>query len=206
MAKKHDTDTQTRIDPAPDAPTLRQDFAGGAGAGHRLEPRAYSPLRVCPQCSLAWETSGRWCPSCGAAFERENDGGTRVATSRPGGPPLRRQPRTTGTAFGRALLLAAAALIALSAAFFAGQASRPSQAQVDRSIEQAVNTAKQSAAASYRKAFDQMQAEAAAAIEAARKKGVAEGQASVEQQLEAQQQEGRSIFDSVTACVLDGDC
>lgn len=206
MAKKRDTDTLTRIDPTPDAPTLRQDFAGGAGATHRLEPRAYPPLRVCPQCSLAWETSGRWCPSCGTAFERGSATTTRAVSRRPGEPPLRHRPQTSGRSLGRALLLVAAMIVALTVAFFAGQATRPSQSQVDRSIEQAVATARQSAAASYQKAFDKMQAQTALAIEAARRKGLAEGQADAREQIEAQQQEGRSLFDSVTDCVLRGEC
>jgi hypothetical protein len=213
MARKEDTDTLTKIDLAPDAPT------------HKLEPAVFAPLRVCPECSLAWESSGEWCPSCGTAFEksvRESSTPTRVMPRRVSEPPLTRSARrpqqgppkravpapapAAGGGFLRNSVLAVIVTTAIAVAFFAGQATRPSQAEVDRSIEQAVNTAKQSAASSYQKAFEKMQAQAAAAIEAARDKALAEGRADAQSQLDAQQAEGRSIFDSVTQCVLHGDC
>ncbi len=237
MTKKHDTDTltPTRFDAAPDAPTIRQDFAGNEAQTHQLDPRTYAPLRVCPECSLAWEITGEWCPSCGTAFEkarRESSTPTRVmsqtqiarrqrATEPPltrsarraqSAPPKRRAPATqappatSGSSFFKVLFSVLAIAGAMAVAFLAGQASRPSSAQVDQRIDEAVQTAKLSAANSYERAFDQMQAKAAAAIEAAREKGLAEGRANAQQQIEAQQQDSRSIFDSVTACVLKGEC
>lgn len=236
MAKKHDTDTLTRLDAAPDAPTVRQDLAGSEGATHKLDPRAYSPLKVCPECSFAWETSAEWCPSCGTPFaktRRESANATRVmprrqaeppltrsarrrnaqaaaaqasAPRRQAGPPVREPHVAKGSSGVKGVLLAILAVAAIAGAFLAGQQTRQSQAEVDRSIDQAVATAKQSAANSYKTAFEKMQAQAAAAIEAARKKGLAEGEANAQQQLDAQQQDNQSLFDSVTNCVLRGDC
>jgi hypothetical protein len=235
--KKHDTDTLTRFDSAPDAPTVRQDFAGSEAETHRVEPQVFAPLRVCPECSLAWESSGEWCPSCGTAFEkaaRESVTATRVMPRRAAEPPLargarrrsqgqrprgqaspaqrppRREPparasSSTGSAL-RGVVFSVLALCAIVAAFFVGQATRPSQADVDRSINQAVSTAKQSAASSYQKAFEKMQSQAAAAIAAARSKALAEGRADAQSQIDAQQQDSQSLFDNVTQCVLHGQC
>lgn len=235
-SSKHNTDTLTRFDSAPDAPTVRQDLIGEQDETHRLDPRAIAPLKVCPECSFAWETSAEWCPSCGTAFaksERESSTATRVmpthreppltrsarrrnaqagaggattpARRTPQRPPQRPQSPPANHGF-RNALLAVLAVAAIAAAFLAGQQTRQSQAEVDQSINQAVATAKQSAASSYRTAFEKMQAQAAQAIKAARAKGVAEGQASAQQQLDAQQQDNQSLFDSVTNCVLHGNC
>lgn len=231
MSRKRDTDTLTQIDLGPDQPTIRQGFAGSEDETHKIDPRAYAPLRVCPECSLAWEITGEWCPSCGTAFEksvRDSSTATRVMPRRPGEPPLNRsarrragaapapqlvkqsprrapQQKSTGS-MARNTLLAILVVFGMAGAFILGQSTRQSQAEVDRSIDQAVSTAKQSAANSYKKAFDEMQAQAATAIEAARKKGVAEGQANAQSQIEAQQQDSQSLFDNVTQCVLHGQC
>ncbi|MBJ7353214.1 MAG: hypothetical protein JHC98_00155 [Thermoleophilaceae bacterium] len=233
MSRERDTDTltptrQTRRDLGPDQPTVK-NFTGDEAETHKLDPRHYAPLRVCPQCSLAWEVTGEWCPSCGTAFDktaRESVRATRVMPARSvsparvgSQPPLTRSARRRGVtppppapkaaksaSSGGAgkvvftVLLFAAAIVV---AFFIGQSTRPSQAQVDQSIDQSVQAAKQSAANSYRRAFDKMQAQAAAAIEAARDKALAEGAAKAQQD---QQAESQSIFDKVTQCVISGDC
>ncbi|MBJ7458593.1 MAG: hypothetical protein JHD02_05340 [Thermoleophilaceae bacterium] len=232
MSRERDTDTLTRIDMGPDAPTVKNSFTGDET--HRVDPRAYAPLRVCPQCSLAWEITGEWCPSCGTAFDKSAQP-TRVqpaaaSATRPGkSPPLNRsarrrgithppvqaqpprrapqqQPQPNGSSgfktFATVLIFAAA----IAVAFFVGQSTRASSAQVDQRVDEAVQTAKRSAASSYERAFDKMQAQAAAAIEAAREKGLAEGKANAQAQIEAQQQQSQSIFDGVTNCVLRGDC
>jgi hypothetical protein len=229
MARKHDTDTLTPVpetewDGLPDAPTIRQDATASEDPTHRLEPRVYAPLRVCPQCSLAWEITGDWCPSCGTAFDktrRESSTPTRVMQHAPAAVPPRTtsapprraraaaspaseraaRPRGSGGALRSiftVLVICAVAVVA----FLAGQATRPSSAQVDRRVNDAVSTAKQSAAASYERAFNKMQEQAAAAIERAR----AEGVASAEQQARQQADASRGILDSVTACVLHGNC
>jgi hypothetical protein len=236
MARHNDTDTLTRFDTAPDAPTRKNDFAGDDAETHRLDPRVYAPLRVCPECSLAWETSNKWCPSCGTAFERsvrESSTPTRVMPARPaasepprkrsarrqtaqsqprgqGSPPQRQAPAKTGGSAGKNTLFAVLLVAAMIGAFFVGQSTRPSQASVDKSITEAVNTAKQSAVASYQDAFDKMQQQAADAIKDARAKGRAEGQANAQAeaqaQIDEQAQSGQSTFDKVTACVLHGEC
>lgn len=240
MTDERDTDT---LDPRPaagdslrDAPTVRQDFAGSDAETGWLGPRAIAPLRVCPECSLAWEAAGSWCPSCGTAFEkslREDEGATRVMpTRKQSEPPLTRSARrrmrsdphagrpapaaqpAAQTAAPRAAagpslkgpLLAALVAIAILAAFMVGRATRPSDAQIDGRIGEAVQTAKRSAASSYERAFEKMQAQAAAAIEQAQKKGRAEGRAQAQEQLDAQQRDSRGIFDGVTQCVLHGEC
>lgn len=236
MSRERDTDTftPTRFDHTPDMPTVRQEFVGSDEETHQVDPRNWAPLRVCPECSLAWESAGDWCPSCGTAFEksrRESSTPTRVMPRRPASeppltrsarrrqsssqprvqraqaaPPQREQNKRSGGAFLRVLLTTVAIAAAMVFAFLVGQASRPSDGQVDKRISQAVDTAKQSAASSYQRAFEKMQAQAAAAAEAARKQGQAEGAASAQQQLDAQQQQNQGIFDSVTQCVLHGNC
>ena len=235
MSRERDTDTltptrSTRRDPLPDAPTVKS-FTGDDAQTHKLDPRAYAPLRVCPQCSLAWEVTGEWCPSCGTAFDksaRESVRATRVMPARSvsparvgSQPPLTRSARRRGATpppppaakaaapaksggAGKAIFTVVIFAAAIAVAFFVGQSTRPSQAQVDKSINQSVQAAKQSAANSYRRAFDKMQAQAAAAIEAARSKALAEGEAKAQADLETQSQ--NSIFDSVTQCVVHGDC
>jgi hypothetical protein len=232
MSRERDTDTLTRIDPLPDAPTVKSSFTGDDAETHKLDPRHYAPLRVCPQCSLAWEVTGEWCPSCGTAFDkthRESVRATRVMPARPvsparvgSQPPLTRSARRRGVtpppptpkaakpaksggagkAFFTVLIFAAA----IAVAFFVGQSTRPSQAQVDESINQSVQAAKQSAASSYERAFEKMQDQAAAAIKAAREKALAEGEAKAQQDALDNADQSQSIFDGVTACVLHGDC
>lgn len=214
-----DTDTLTRIDLTPDAQT------------HRIEPRAWAPLRVCPECSLAWEVSGEWCPSCGTAFDkqvRESSTATRVMPRRAAEPPLSRSARRAASmppaqgpprraaaapppadrprSGAKTVLTVLAVGLAVVAAFFAGQLSRPTDSEIDRSTNEAVQTARQSAAKSYRRAFDQMQQQAQTAIEAARAKGVAEGAANAQQQAQEQLDSSQGVFDRVTQCVLHGDC
>jgi hypothetical protein len=95
---------------------------------------------------------------------------------------------------------------AITVAFFVGQSTRPSQAQVDNSITNAVNSAKRSAAESYSRAFDTLQARAAEAVKQARKKALAEGEANAQQQQLTDQASNQSFFDGVTACVIHGEC
>ncbi len=238
-----DTGAHSDFDSSPDAPTVRQNVAGSDAPTHKIEPAAYVPLSVCPECSLAWETTSRWCPSCGTAFERstrERTSATRVmpterlprpqaeppltrsarrrresAARPPGpaspqgpnsGPPRRQRPSGSSGASARNLALALGVIALVAVAFLAGQSTRPSQGEVDASIEQAVATARQSAVSSYRTAFEKLQAEATAAIESARKSGRAEGESSAQQELESQQSEGRSLFDKVTDCLLNREC
>lgn len=231
MSRERDTDTLTRIDSLPDAPTVK-NFTGDDAETHRLDPRAYAPLRVCPECSLAWEVTGEWCPSCGTPFDksaRESVRATRVMPARPvsparvgAQPPLTRSARRRGAAppppapkapeqasgggAGKVVFTVLIFVAAITVAFFAGQSTRSSDAEVDRSISQAVDTAKTSAAQSYQLAFDKIQAEAADAVKKARSQALAEGEAKAQQALDAQKAEGQSIFDKVTQCVISGDC
>lgn len=240
MSRERDRTAHTRIDETPDAPTVRSEFTGSDEATHQIDPRVWAPLRVCPQCSLAWEVAGEWCPSCGTAFDksvREKQHATRVMPHRVSetgghrkaepppkrsarstrdaaapapksvrqGPPVRREPKqSSGTA--RVVFTTVAVAAAIVAAFFVGQLSRPTDAQIDKSVNDAVSTARRSAAASYDKAFQKMQQRTQKAIEDARQKGIAEGQAALQAQAEAQKQDNQSIWDSVTRCVLGGDC
>lgn len=232
MSRERDTDTLTRIDLGPDAPTVKQTFTDPDAETHRLDPRAYAPLRVCPECSLAWEVTGEWCPSCGTAFDksaRERVSATRVMPQRPvsparvgSQPPLTRSARKRGVTppptppkqaraqqSGGAGKLIATVLIfalAITAAFFIGQSTRPSQAQVDQSIETAVASAKQSAVESFNRAFETLQERSAEAIKEARSKALAEGEAKAQQQRDALAAEDRSFFDGVAECVLRGNC
>jgi hypothetical protein len=225
--RDRDTDTLTRIDHGPDQPTVK-NFTGDEAETHKLDPRHYAPLRVCPQCSLAWEVTSEWCPSCGTAFDK----GARVTRVMPARaanqPPLTRSARRRGvtppppapkkaaesSAAGKVIFTVLLFAAAITLAFFIGQSTRSSNAEVDQSISQAVNTAKRSAAQSYQTAFDKIQADAARAVRSARRKALAEGEAKAQQaqvdQAQAEQQDqqlqGQSIFDSVTACVVHGDC
>jgi hypothetical protein len=89
-------DEKTRIDTQPDAVTVKQTLDGHDADTHKLDPRVYAPLRVCPQCSLAWETESDWCASCGTAFDaRDRESATRVRPGRTGERPA---PRNRGTA------------------------------------------------------------------------------------------------------------
>ncbi len=81
--------------------TDHQNFDDRDAETHKLDPRVWAPLRVCPQCSLAWESTGSWCPSCGTAFdlrERETrvnaeQNVTRVMPGRTGEQASARTPR-----------------------------------------------------------------------------------------------------------------
>lgn len=64
-----DTDTLTLVDEIADRETIKQFAVDPDAPTHRLEPRVFAPLRVCPACSRAWEVTGDWCPSCGTAFD-----------------------------------------------------------------------------------------------------------------------------------------
>lgn len=241
MARERDIDARTRVDRTPEDPTLVSDFDGSDEETHQLDPRVWAPLRVCPQCSLAWEVSGEWCPSCGTAFDKSarerqqqatrvmphrvsETGGHRKAEpplnrsarraraeGRPApasvrqGPPVRREPPKKSGA-GKIVLTVVAFSAAIVVAFFVGQLSRPTDSQIDKSVNEAVQTARNSAAASYEKAFKTMQQRTAKAIEDARQKGIAEGQAALQAQADAQQQDNQSIWDDVTSCVLRGEC
>jgi hypothetical protein len=232
MSRERDTDTLTRIDLGPDQPTVKNAFTGDDAETHKLDPRHYAPLRVCPQCSLAWEVTGEWCPSCGTAFDkthRESVRATRVMPARPASParvgsqpPLTRSARKRGVTpppappkqapaakrggAGKFLLTAAIFVVAIAVAFFAGQSSRPSQAQVDKSINSAVASAKQSAANSFARAFEKLQERSAQAVKDARSKALAEGEAKAQQNQLDLQSDNQSFFDGVTACVIHGQC
>jgi hypothetical protein len=234
MSRRRDTDTltptrRTRRDPLPDAQTVKS-FTGDEAETHKIDPRAFAPLRVCPQCSLAWEIAGEWCPSCGTAFDksaREQSSATRVmparqlsARSQSGQPPLPRSARRRAASpptapptrsaksggAGKIVLMILLVAGAATLAFFAGQATRPSEAQNDKNISSAVQAARQSAANSYARAFAKFKKQTADAIAAARRKALAEGQAKAQADQLAQQRDQQSIFDSVTGCVLRGQC
>lgn len=242
MSRERDRTARTRIDRAPEDETRRQPavdrFDGDDAETHQIDPRVWAPLRVCPQCSLAWEVSGEWCPSCGTAFDKsareKQQQATRVMphrVSETGGhrkadPPARRRGRSDGrpvpasvrqgqpvrrepkqkSGTGKVVFTTLAVCAAVVAAFFVGQLTRPTDAQIDKSVGDAVQTARRSAAASYETAFKKMQDRTAKAIEAARQKGIAEGQAAADARAQAQQQDNQSIWDSVTGCVLNGNC
>jgi hypothetical protein len=225
-----DTDTLTRIDAAPDAPTIKS-FTGDEAETHKLDPRPYAPMRVCPQCSLAWEVTGEWCPSCGTAFNkasratrvqpaaqvaRRNQPSRRDSSRRPAaqrGAPVRQAPapREKSGGAGKIIFTVLLFVAAIAVAFLVGQSTRPSSAEVDRSTAEAVQTARESAVNSYSRAFKKIQTEAAAAIEAAQRRARAQGRAQGLAQGEAnaqalQEQDSQSIFDRVTKCVTTGSC
>lgn len=231
MSRERDTDTLTRIDLGPEAQTVNS-FTGDDAETHKIDPRAYAPLRVCPECSLAWEITGQWCPSCGTAFDksaRENARPTRVMPARsisparvgsqpsltrsarkrgvtpPPAPPKQTQAPQSGGA-GKLVATVLIFALAITAAFFIGQSTRPSQAQVDQSIDTAVASAKQSAVESFNRAFETLQQRSAEAIKEARSKALAEGEAKAQAQQDALQAEDRSFFDGVAECVLRGNC
>jgi hypothetical protein len=240
--RKHDTDTLTRIDQSlfeettfdagPEAPTTKQPGAPRGAADpdaetHRLDARVWAPMRVCPQCSLAWEVTGEWCPSCGTPFNKASRA-TRVqpaaqvvrrnqpprsgSSRRPAaqrGAPARQTPapRKKSNGAGKIIFTVLLFVTAIVVAFLVGQSTRPSSAEVDRNTAEAVQTARRSAANSYSRAFEKIQAEAAAALEAAQKRARAQGLAQGEANAQAQrEQDSQSIFDKVTGCVLSGNC
>jgi hypothetical protein len=85
-------DAKTRVDRSATAETVLESIADAET--HKLDPRVYAPLRVCPQCSLAWETESDWCASCGTAFDaRDRESVTRVRPGRTGERPAARNAR-----------------------------------------------------------------------------------------------------------------
>lgn len=88
---RRDSTAETLLDSAADAATVKQFASDPDAATHQLDPRVYAPLRVCPQCSLAWETDADWCASCGTAFDaRDRESVTRVRPGRTGERPVAR--------------------------------------------------------------------------------------------------------------------
>jgi hypothetical protein len=231
MSRERDTDTLTRIDLGPDQPTVK-NFAGDEAETHRLDPRHYAPLRVCPECSLAWEITGEWCPSCGTAFDksaRESVRATRVMPARPvsparvgSQPPLSRSARKRGVkppppapkaaapaksgSAGKYFLIAVAFVAAVAIAFLAGQATRLSADQVDQRTAEAAQTARQSAANSYSRAFEKLQAQYEKARQAAVERARAEGLADAQVQQQASEQAGSSVIDKIGRCIVDLQC
>lgn len=225
MAQKdRDTDTLTRIDPTPDAPTIRQEADSGIERTHKLEPRVFSPLRVCPECSFAWETEAEWCPSCGTPFNAKLR--TRPArrtaarqtqrqpTPRAVAPPRRRDgagrrpvaepaPQSSGTGKVIATTILIVALVV--AAFFAGQQTRASKEEVDRSVAEAVQNTKESAVASFEREFndqrDRLQAEFNERVKNAEAKAREQGRN--QGQAEAQGKQGEGTLDKLERCLTN---
>lgn len=79
-----DTDTLTLVDDIADRETVKRFAIDPDAPTHRMEPRVFAPLRVCPSCSRAWEVTGDWCPSCGTSFDVDDQ-------------PTVRSPRTRAT-------------------------------------------------------------------------------------------------------------
>lgn len=85
---------ETLLESSADAATIKQFAVDPNAETHKLDPRIYAPLRVCPQCSLAWETEAEWCVSCGTAFDaRDRESATRVRPGRTGERPAARNAR-----------------------------------------------------------------------------------------------------------------
>jgi hypothetical protein len=232
--------TATRIDPAgadstADEATIKQHAVDPDASTHSLDPRVWAPLRVCPKCSLAWESAGDWCPSCGTAFdvgdretERPASRGARSlpvrgrgtdarsprtrgasAASRPrrpagGGKPSalvplpRRDPQSNSAKSGSraAIWIALLLIIPVAAiAFVAGQQSRPSHAEVDGKIADAVQQTKNSAIKSYQRNFADLrrdlQAKFNKRVKAAEEKAYADGIASAKAEQQAQEKAQR---------------
>jgi uncharacterized membrane protein YvbJ len=177
-------------------------------------------LRVCPQCSLAWETDAEWCASCGTAFDaRDRESVTRVRPGRTGeraaarNPRSRRAPaaqtRKTGEraaahapigrtskprakaakaprrrSGGWAFAMVVIAMVPV--AFLLGQQTRPSKAQVDQTIKQAVELNTRSAEASAQRTLQRqkhrLQVEFNARVKAAEAQAYSEGKANAEAQ------------------------
>lgn len=219
--KDHDTDTLTRIDPAPDAPTIRQDAGAETERTHRLEPRVFSPLRVCPECSFAWETKADWCPSCGTAFNAKlRTGSARTAvrpTVRRGAPkavapPRRRDgagnkppapPAPQGSGAGKVIATTLLIVVVVVAAFLIGQQTRASKEEVDRSVAEAVQNTKESAVASFEREFneqrDRLQKEFNERVKKAEAKAREQGRA--QGQAEAQGQQSEGTLDKLERCL-----
>lgn len=241
--KNSDTDTletvldHTRLDDAPDAPTIHAGFQGDDAETHNLDPRIWAPLKVCPQCSMAWESTGEWCPSCGTAFDRSSERvkATRVMPAerqraraasgqrsrRPGEPPLSRSGRRngppprarkqaapapkrggTGASVAKGFALLAVFAVAVTAAFYIGQQSRPSQSDLDNATQQAADTARKSAAESLRRFQDELRKQRDAAVARARAQGRSEGQA----EAQATAETSDSLIDKISRCVVDFSC
>lgn len=244
--KKHDTDTlerltavdATRLDQAPDDETVLADFGGSEDATHRLDPRVWSPLKVCPQCSLAWESDGEWCPSCGTAFDRSKERvqATRVMPAerqaararraaepplsrsgrrnpsaaqrapRASGPPKRQAtppPSTSvGASIAKAFMIFALFAVAVTGAFYVGQQSRPSQAEVDQSVSEATDTARQSAVESLKRLQAEFEEKRAAAVAKARE----EGRNAAQAEAQATEEASGSLIDKIGQCIVNLNC
>jgi hypothetical protein len=128
----------------------------------------------------------------------------RGATPPPPAPKAAAPAKSGGA--GKTIFTVAIFVAAIAIAFLVGQSTRPSQAQVDKSINGAVASAKQSAANSFARAFETLQKRSAAAVKDARAKALAEGEAKAQQQQLDLRADNQSFFDGVTACVVHGDC
>jgi hypothetical protein len=84
---------ETVLDAVADRATIKQHAVDPDAETHKLDPRFWAPLRVCPQCSLAWETDADWCASCGTAFDAR-DRETEISAS--AAEPTRVRPGRTG--------------------------------------------------------------------------------------------------------------
>ena len=188
---------------------------------HKLDPRYLAPLRVCPQCSLAWETDAEWCASCGTAFdarERQRDRnprsrrrvaaagttrntGERAAAHAPAG--RNSQPRaavpTQTRRGGWALAVILLAIIPL--AFLLGQQTRASKSEVNAKIEQALDLNRRSAYESAQRTLqrqrNRLQAEFNRRVRTAEQKAYADGTAN------AQAQQRNSLTDDLKRCIAN---
>lgn len=225
MAQKdRDTDTLTRIDPTPDAPTIRQDAGADTERTHKIEPRVFSPLRVCPECSFAWETEAEWCPSCGTAFNAKlrSRPARRTAvrqtqrqpTPRAVAPPRRRdgagrrspaEPAPQNSGAGKVVATTVLIVALVVAAFFAGQQTRASKEEVDRSVAEAVQNTKESAVASFEREFneqrDRLQTEFNERVKNAEAKAREQGRS--QGQAEVQGQQGEGTLDRLERCLAN---
>lgn len=217
-----DTDTLTRIDRAAEAPTIRPDSPDAETERlHKLEPRVWSPLRVCPECSFAWETEADWCPSCGTAFnsklrartavQRSTRVAPRRSTPKAVAPPRRRDrtnvvppapPAPQGSSAGKVIATTLVFVLAVVGAFLIGQQTRASKEEVDRSVAEAVQNTKESAVASFEREFNEqrarLQKEFNQRVKAAEAKARDEGRA--QGQAQAKDEQGSGMVDKLERC------
>ncbi|MFY9487665.1 MAG: hypothetical protein WAP35_03070 [Solirubrobacterales bacterium] len=142
----------------------RSDHPAVERRHHETPDRKIGPLRVCPECSLAWEVDAQWCPGCGTRFS-DRPAAAAAEPSRQSARTSRAAGSTTATATtatattataatatattatGRAeqwhqdrrvRVVLAATLPIVAAAFLLGMLVRPSDSAVNDRIAEAV--------------------------------------------------------------------
>jgi hypothetical protein len=231
-----DTDTLTRIDDIADAETIKAHAADPDAETHQLDPRVWSPLRVCPQCSLAWEVNGDWCPSCGTAFDKTLREAaaqpTRVMPRQPrprrgeamtaaearrrsaGEPPLKRSarrgtppPPPPPSSNGFAGVAKLVAVILLVGAVAAIAFTAGQQSRPSQAeVDGRITQATNTARASAVASLNRLKAEFERRRDAAVKKARAQGIADAQAQNEADQQASDSVIDKIGRCLVDLNC